>query len=38
VWELRAVVRGWSATCVALAETLNAALITADARLAGDGT
>lgn len=33
IWELRATVRGWDAAYVALAEALNATLITADARL-----
>jgi predicted nucleic acid-binding protein len=33
-WELRANVRGWDAMYVALAESLNATLITTDARLA----
>jgi predicted nucleic acid-binding protein len=33
-WELRANVRGWDATYVALAELLGATLITTDARLA----
>jgi len=34
-WELRATVRGWDATYVALAEALDATLLTTDARLAG---
>ena len=33
-WELRATVRGWDAMYVALAEALDAVLVTADARLA----
>lgn len=33
-WELRATVRGWDAMYVALAEILDAALITTDRRLA----
>jgi predicted nucleic acid-binding protein len=33
-WELRATVRGWDAMYVALAEVLDAALITTDRRLA----
>ena len=33
-WELRANVRGWDAMYVALAEALDAVLLTADARLA----
>jgi predicted nucleic acid-binding protein len=33
-WELRHSVRGWDATYVALAEALNASLLTLDARLA----
>ena len=34
-WELRDSVRGWDAMYVALAEALDAVLLTADARLAG---
>lgn len=34
-WELRDTVRGWDAAYVALAEALNATLVTLDARLAG---
>jgi predicted nucleic acid-binding protein len=34
-WELRATVRSWDALYVALAEALDAPLITTDARLAG---
>lgn len=34
-WELRASVRGWDAMYVALAEALDATLLTTDARLAG---
>jgi predicted nucleic acid-binding protein len=33
-WELRATVRGWDAIYVALAEALDAVLVTTDARLA----
>lgn len=33
-WELRATVRGWDAVYVALAEALDATLVTMDARLA----
>jgi predicted nucleic acid-binding protein len=33
-WELRATVRGWDAMYVALAEALDAPLLTTDARLA----
>lgn len=33
-WELRATVRGWDALYVALAEALQATLVTLDARLA----
>lgn len=33
-WELRATVRGWDAAYVALAEALDATLLTMDARLA----
>lgn len=33
-WELRANVRGWDAMYVALAELLDATLLTTDARLA----
>ncbi|MDP9318868.1 MAG: type II toxin-antitoxin system VapC family toxin [Actinomycetota bacterium] len=33
-WELRDVVRGWDAMYVALAETLDAVLVTTDRRLA----
>jgi len=33
-WELRANVRGWDAMYVALAEALDATLITTDARIA----
>jgi predicted nucleic acid-binding protein len=33
-WELRATVRGWDAMYVALAEALDAVLVTTDARLA----
>lgn len=33
-WELRATVRGWDAMYVALAESLDAVLLTTDARLA----
>jgi predicted nucleic acid-binding protein len=33
-WELRAAVRSWDALYVALAEALNATLVTIDARLA----
>lgn len=33
-WELRAAVRGWDAVYVALAEALDATLLTTDARLA----
>lgn len=33
-WELRETVRGWDAVYVALAETLDAPLLTTDARLA----
>ena len=35
IWELRDSVRGWDAAYVALAEVLDATLITLDARLAG---
>jgi len=35
VWELRATVRAWDATYVALAEALGATLLTLDQRLAG---
>lgn len=34
-WDLRQTVRGWDAMYVALAEALDAPLLTADARLAG---
>jgi predicted nucleic acid-binding protein len=34
-WELRDTVRGWDAAYVALAEALDATLVTLDARLAG---
>ena len=34
-WELRDTVRGWDAMYVALAEALDAPLVTLDARLAG---
>jgi predicted nucleic acid-binding protein len=34
-WELRDSVRGWDAMYVALAEALDAVLLTTDARLAG---
>jgi predicted nucleic acid-binding protein len=34
VWELRTTVRGWDAAYVALAEALDAPLLTLDARLA----
>ncbi len=34
-WELRETVRAWDAMYVALAEALDAPLVTADARLAG---
>jgi predicted nucleic acid-binding protein len=34
-WSLRDTVRGWDAMYVALAEALDAALLTTDARLAG---
>ena len=34
-WELRATVRGWDAMYVALAEALDATLVTTDRRLAG---
>ncbi|MGE2836100.1 type II toxin-antitoxin system VapC family toxin [Mycobacterium sp. SMC-4] len=34
VWQLRATVRGWDAFYVALAEAMNATLLTMDARLA----
>jgi predicted nucleic acid-binding protein len=34
-WELRATVRGWDACYIALAEALDAKLITRDRRLAG---
>lgn len=34
IWELRATVRGWDAAYVALAEALDARLLTLDARLA----
>jgi len=33
IWELRATVRGWDAAYVALAEALDAILLTADKRL-----
>lgn len=33
-WELRATIRGWDAAYVALAEALDATLLTTDARLA----
>lgn len=33
-WELRATIRGWDAVYVALAEVLEATLLTTDARLA----
>ncbi|MEX0790490.1 MAG: type II toxin-antitoxin system VapC family toxin [Actinomycetota bacterium] len=33
VWQLRATVRGWDAAYVALAEALDATLLTADSRL-----
>jgi predicted nucleic acid-binding protein len=33
IWELRATVRGWDAAYVALAEALDAVLLTADKRL-----
>jgi predicted nucleic acid-binding protein len=34
-WELRATVRGWDAMYVAVAEAMDATLLTTDARLAG---
>jgi predicted nucleic acid-binding protein len=36
-WELRDTVRGWDAMYVALAEALNAILVTTDRRLASAG-